>query len=142
MRKHYTEEQRAEVVRLVREEKVSFRRAAAQVGVAEATAYYWVKRAMASAGSRAAGPANSVGKPGARAAGRPSRQVPASSRQQAAAAPAMRAAPTEVAFARLVPASEHTVALTVRVGAAAIDVRAGFDAALLRAVVAALAETA
>jgi hypothetical protein len=52
----------------------------------------------------------------------------------------MRAAPTEVAFARLVPANAHAVALTVRVGAAAVEVRAGFDAALLRAVVAALTE--
>lgn len=42
------------------------------------------------------------------------------------------------AFARLVPSSEVGMALAVRVGGAEIQVRDGFDAELLRAVVEAL----
>lgn len=45
-------------------------------------------------------------------------------------------------FVELVPIGPTPAALVVRVGAAAIEVDAGFDAALLRAAVAALAEAA
>lgn len=112
MRKRYTEEQRAELVRVVREEKVPLRRAALRLGVAEATAYYWVKReAREGAGQRSVG------------------------RRVRSATPAAG----EVAFARLVAASASQP-LIVRVGAAVLEVPAGFDAALLRAVVTALTE--
>jgi transposase-like protein len=43
-------------------------------------------------------------------------------------------------FALLVPAAKSTPSVTVRVGAASLQVEAGFDAALLRDVVAALRE--
>ena len=45
-------------------------------------------------------------------------------------------------FVELVPVRAAPTALVVRVGAAAIEVGAGFDAALLQAVVAALSEAA
>jgi hypothetical protein len=45
-------------------------------------------------------------------------------------------------FVELVPVGAAPAALVVRVGPAAIEVGAAFDAALLRAVVAALAEAA
>ncbi len=56
-----------------------------------------------------------------------------------AAAAVSAAAP---AFLELVPARARTAALVVRVGAVEVEVRAGFDAALLQAVVAALTEAA
>lgn len=113
MRKRYTEEQRAELVRVVREEKVPLRRAALRLGVAEATAYYWVKREAREGAGRQ------------RVAGRRARS----------ATPAAG----EVAFARRVAASASRP-LIVRVGAAVLEVPAGFDAALLRAVVMVLTE--
>jgi hypothetical protein len=45
---------------------------------------------------------------------------------------------TSPRFVELVPASRQETRLTVRVGAAEIEVRSGFDGALLRAVVDAL----
>lgn len=41
----------------------------------------------------------------------------------------------EVTFARLIPARTHDAPLVVRVSDCSIEVRHGFDAALLRAVV-------
>jgi transposase-like protein len=110
MRKHYTEAQRAELVALVTRGEATPRAAAERLRVAESTAYYWLKRS---------------GRPPAlRTAGTKSRR------------PRPTTAP---AFARLVPATEASPALVVRVGDAVIAVAHAFDADLLRAVVAALA---
>ena len=117
MRKHYTKAQRAELVNLVTRGRATPRAAAARLGVTESTAYYWLKcagRSLALA-------------------------VPASGHQhvQAKAAPAIT--PT---FARLVPAAEVRGSITLRVGGVVIEVRSGFDHALLRDVVTALVERA
>jgi transposase-like protein len=110
MRKHYTEAQRAELVALVARGEATPRAAAERLHVAESTAYYWLKR--------------SGRHPAARIAATTSR------RPRPAAGPA---------FARLVPATEASPAIVVRVGDAVIAVAHPFDADLLRAVVAALA---
>ncbi|MEZ4363705.1 MAG: transposase [Kofleriaceae bacterium] len=47
MRRRYTDEQRAELVRLVLDEAMPQRRAAARLRVAESTAHHWVRRAAA-----------------------------------------------------------------------------------------------
>jgi transposase-like protein len=110
MRKHYTEVQRAELVALVTRGEATPRAAAAKLGVSESTAYYWLKRS----GRRPV--ALVVAKPAQR--------------------PMPAAAPV---FARLVPATEASPAITVRIGDATVAVQRGFDAELLRVVVAALA---
>jgi transposase-like protein len=113
MRKHYTETQRAELLALVARGQASPRAAAARLGIPESTAYYWLRR---------------------------------SGRQPIAlvvAKPPPRARPTAASgFARLVPATAASPAITIRVGDAAIVVVPDFDAELLRAVVAALTECA
>lgn len=52
------------------------------------------------------------------------------------------AAPRPPTFVRLVPAAATEARLQLRIGEVEVDVRPGFDAALLRAVVAALTEGA
>ena len=111
MRKHYTKAQRAELVALVARGEATPRAAAGRLGVTESTAYYWLKRS----GLHSA--ALVVGKPRLR--------------------PRPIGAPT---FARLVPATEASRAISVRVGDVVIAVQRDFDAELLRAVVTALAE--
>lgn len=113
MRKHYTKGQRAELIGLVTSGLATPRTAAARLGVAESTAYYWLKRAR---GSLALA-------------------VPVSRCPNSAA----KAQPT---FARLVPAAELSPPITLRAGGVVIEVRSGFDQALLREVVAALVEHA
>jgi transposase-like protein len=108
MRKHYTEAQRAELVALVARGEATPSAAAARLGVAESTAYYWLKRGRRRSGALVAGTPR----------------------------PRPTAAPT---FGRLVPATEASSAIVVRVGDAVIAVAHPFDADLLRAVVAALA---
>lgn len=51
---------------------------------------------------------------------------------------AKAAVPSQPTFVRVVPSSTVATALAVRVGAAEIQVRRGFDPELLRAVVAAI----
>lgn len=87
--------------------------AAARLGVAPSTAYYWTRSA---ATIRPGRPARRRG-PKARAPGTPR-------------------------FVRVVPSGAVEAAIAVRVGAAEIQVRRGFDADLLRGVVAALREGA
>jgi transposase len=53
-------------------------------------------------------------------------------------AAASRPPPRRATFARLIRAPADRTAMTLRVGGAAIEVHAGFDAALLRALIAAL----
>ena len=104
MRRHYTAEQRAQLVDFVASGR-SVTEAAAHFGIGTSTASYWVRRAAANA-----------------------KQL----RQREA-----RRGGELPAFVRLV--REHEVAsIEVRVGGATIQVAPGFDAELLRAVVAAL----
>ena len=104
MRRHYTAEQRSQLLDLVASGR-SVREAAARSGIAPSTASYWVRRATKKA------------------------KQP---RQREA-----RRGSEPPAFARLV--REHEVAsIEVRVGGATIQVAPGFDAELLRVVIAAL----
>ncbi len=57
-----------------------------------------------------------------------------------AAAPVASASASAPTFLELIPTAARATPLVVRVGAVELEVRAGFDPALLRAVVAALAE--
>lgn len=92
------------------------RAAAAQLGVAESTAYYWLKRA---------------------------RQRPALAlvRQVARAGSATRSRLAAPTFARLVRATEAPSVITLRVAGTEIEVRPGFDPALLRDVISAVEGT-
>src|SRR5262249_42026033 len=104
MRRHYTAEQRGQLLDLVASGR-SAREAAARLGIAPSTASYWVRRAAEKAKQQRPGEARRGGEP--------------------------------PAFVRLV--REHEVAsIDVRVGGATIQLGPGFDAELLRAVVAAL----
>lgn len=112
MRRQYTGQQRSQLLELVTGGHATLRAAAARLGVAPATAYYWLKRtAVERRGAR-------------RGSGPVARQAPA---------------PT---FVRLVPGSAAHAMIAVRVGGAEVQVRPGFDGDLLRAVVAALQEVA
>jgi transposase len=114
MRKHYTETQRGALLDLVAKGRTSLRAAAAQLEVAESTAYYWLKQARRQRSAVAL-------------------VARGSSQREAVMAPR---------FARLVRAGDAAAAITLRIGTTVIEVRPGFDAALLREVVAALAEAA
>jgi transposase len=111
MRKHYTQGQRAELIDLVTSGRMTPRTAAARLGVAESTAYYWLKRARGS--------------------------LALAVRETRSARSVAKAQP---AFARLIPAVERCPSITLRVGGVAVELRSGFDHALLREVVAALVE--
>ncbi|HEX8107633.1 MAG TPA: helix-turn-helix domain-containing protein [Kofleriaceae bacterium] len=117
MRKHYTEAQRTALVELVTTGRTTPREAAAQLGVSESTAYYWLKRARR---RPALALVRQVARPGS-------------------AARLRTEAPT---FARLVRATEAASAITLRVAGTEIEVRPGFDRALLRDVISALVEGA
>lgn len=116
MRKHYTDAQRAALIDMVTTGQASLRAAAARLGVADSTAYYWVKRVK-----RTAAGALVV------------------RRDRAFAEPQSVPPPT---FARLVRPADAATAITLRVGGAVIEVRPGFDSALLHDIVVALAESA
>jgi transposase-like protein len=121
MRRHYTAEKRAQLVELVTSTGATIAAAAAELGVQKSTASYWVRKAT---------------KPTRRA--RRSRLAASAT----ASATASTASAAEPAFARLVCGSETAPSIEVRAGKVAIRVRPGFDAELLRAVVAALSEGA
>lgn len=104
MRRHYTAEQRGQLLDLVASGR-SVREAAARLDIAPSTASYWVRRATEKARQLRQRKARHGGEP--------------------------------LAFARLVPEHEGG-SLELRVGGATIQVATGFDAELLRAVVAAL----
>lgn len=108
MRRHYTAEQRGQVVDFVGSGR-TVSEAAARFGVGTSTASYWVRRAAEKA-------------------------------QQARQRNA-RSAAERPAFVRLVREPE-AACLELRVGGATLRVMPGFDAALLRAIVAALQEDA
>jgi transposase-like protein len=111
VRKHYTKAQRAELIDLVTSGQTTTRRAAARLGVAESTAYYWLKRARGS--------------------------LALATRRTGSRCEVAKARPT---FARLIPAAEMCPPIMLRAGGAVIEVRPGFDHALLRDVVTALVE--
>ena len=119
MRKHYTTAQRAELTSLVASGQATPRAAAARLGVPKSTAYYWLRTVGRRATAIVLTRRNA--RPSA-AAGRPP------------------AGDTPPPFARLVRAAEWTSPITLRVGGIALEVRPGFDAGLLREVVAALTE--
>jgi transposase-like protein len=111
VRKHYTKAQRAELIDLVTSGQTTTRRAAARLGVAESTAYYWLKRARGS--------------------------LALAVRQTGSSRTIAKTRPT---FVRLIAAAEMCPPITLRAGGVVIEVQPGFDHALLRDVVAALAE--
>lgn len=113
MRRQYTSQQRSDVVDLVTSGRATIREAASQVGVAPATAYYWMRR-----GGR-----------GERPAGRARRASPRPALQGGMAGPT---------FVRLVSSREVPSEIRIQVGGAEIQVRREFDRDLLRAVVEAL----
>lgn len=113
MRRTYTGTQRSGLIDLVLAGGVTVAEAAARSGVAKSTAYLWVRQAAADAGR----PAKATG-----------------GRTQE---PKQNDAP---AFVRLVRETQADDEIVVRVGGAEVRVRRGFDAGLLRAVVAALGE--
>jgi transposase-like protein len=119
MRKHYTQAQRAELIELVTSGQATPRMAAAQLGVTESTADYWLKCARQR-------------QPALVPVARSTRPRP-SDRARSSATPV---------FARLVRASEAPGAITLRVGGAIVEVRPGFEPVLLREVIAALMEAA
>ena len=93
MRKHYTQAQRAELIDLVTSGRATPRVAAARLGVAEPTVYYWLKRARQSLALAVAE--------------RLARMPP-------------KAQPT---FVRLIPAAEMHPGIVLRVGGVVIEVR-------------------
>jgi transposase-like protein len=112
MRRHYTGEQRSELIDLVATGRATVSAAAKRLGVTASTAYYWMKQA---------------------GAGRPRRRATVRHARSGTRQPLV--SPT---FARLVRAGDLASTIAVRVGGAEVEVRRGFDADLLRAVVQAL----
>lgn len=110
IRRKYTQAERAELIRCVRESGERISVVAARLGISRKTAYNWL-----------------------RPAARRRLSTTATTRPPRALIPA---------FAQLVPTMPKPATaearLLVRVGAAEIDVRAGFEPGLLRAVVDAL----
>jgi transposase-like protein len=113
MRKHYTNEERSELVDLVAGGGATVAEAAARLGVTTATAYGWLKRA----GGRRARRGRAERLRGV-ARGRPPIPPPT--------------------FVRVLRASDLAATIKVRIGGAEIHVRRGFDVELLRAVAEAL----
>jgi transposase-like protein len=114
MRRHYTAEKRAQLVELVTSTGATIAAAATELGVQKSTASYWVRKAT-----------------------KPTRRA-----RRSRAATRVTASAAEPTFARLVRGSEIVPSIEVLAGKVAIRVRPGFDAELLRAVVAALSEGA
>jgi transposase-like protein len=114
MRRHYTDEQRAELIGLVTTRRATVSQAATRLGVTASTAYNWVRRA-ATTGSDV------------------SRAV-----QRRQLAPV--SSPPALTFVEVARATQFDPMLVVRVDGIEIEVRRGFDAGMLRDVVAALRE--
>jgi transposase len=110
MRKHYTKGQRTALIDLATSGLAAPRAAAARLGVAESTAYYWLKRARAPL---------ALAVSGTRSPARP---------------------PRLSHFARLIQVAEMYPPITMRAGGVIIEVRPGFDHTLLREVITALVE--
>ena len=117
MRRHYTAEKRGQLVELVTSTGATIAAAAAQLGVQKSTASYWVRKAR-----------------------KPTRRAGRS--RSPASATAIAGIAAEPTFVRVVRGSETASSIEVWTGKVTIRVRPGFDAELLRAVVAALSEDA
>ena len=105
MRRQYTAEQRREFIDLVTTGRATISEAAARLGVPPSTAYYWARKA------------------------RPTRKA------TRALVPAKPRSASPPPFVQLIRASDTGAVIEVRIGGTAIQVRPGFDAELLRAVI-------
>ena len=114
MRRQYTAEQRREFIDLVTAGRATIPEAAARLGVPPSTAYYWARKAATQP--------------------RPPRKA---TRALVPAKPSSAAPP---AFVQLIRASDTASVIKVRIGRTTIQVRRGFDAELLRAVIELLRE--
>jgi transposase-like protein len=112
MRRHYTVEQRSELVDLVATCRATIPEAAARLGVTESTAYYWVKQA-----------------------GKPPRKTGKALHPVGTPKTLSIARPT---FVQLVRSHDTSAMIEVRISGTEILVRRGFDAQLLRELVEAL----
>jgi len=112
MRRRYTREQRCELIDLVTEGRATVPEAAARLEVPHSTAYKWLRKTTA-------------------------RPAPAGKTARAPRSAGGQAATTST-FVQLVRAGEASPTITVQIGGAAIEVRHGFDAEVLRSVVEAL----
>ena len=113
MRRRYTGEQRSALVDLVTAGRATVSEAAARLGVTASSAYYWMKQAAAEAPMKRSGV---------------QRRAPARRERR----------PTGPTFVQLVRTGDLAATIVVRVGSGEVEVRRGFDADLLRAVVQAL----
>jgi len=114
MRRQYTAEQRREFIDLVTAGRATISEAAARLGVPPSTAYYWARKAAA----QPVRPARPRG-----------RSYP----------PSLRRPPRRRSCNSSARATTGAV-IEVRIGRTAIQVRPGFDAELLRAVIELLRE--
>ena len=112
MRRRYTREQRCELIDLVTAGHATVPEAAARLEVPHSTAYKWLRKTT-------------------------TRPVGAGKAARAARSAGGRASTTST-FVQLVRAGEASAMVTVQIGGAAIEVRRGFDAEILRSVVEAL----
>jgi len=116
MRRQYTAEQRREFIDLVTAGRATISEAAARLGVPPSTAYYWARRAAT-----------------------PPRPTRKATRTLASAKPPSASPP---AFVQLIRASDTASIIEVRIGRMVIQLRPGFDAELLRAIIEVLREVA
>ena len=114
VRRRYTAKQRRELIDLVTTGRLSISEAAAQLGVPLSTASYWARKA-----------AKEPQKP------------PKATRARKPAKPPSADPPT---FVQLIRAKDTGSVIEVRLGRTRIQVRPGFDAQLLRAVIEVLRE--
>lgn len=114
MRRQYTAEERREFIDLVTTGRATISEAAARLGVPPSTAYYWARKAAAQP--------------------RPTRKP------TRALVPAKPPSASPPPFVQLIRASDTGAVIEVRIGGTAIQVRPGFDAELLRAVIELLRE--
>ncbi len=114
VRRRYTAKQRRELIDLVTMERIPISEAAARLGVPLSTASYWTRKA-------------------AKQPQKPPRTTPA----RKPAKPRSGAVP---AFVQVIRSDAATAKVEVRIGRTVIRLRHGFDAELLRAVIAVLRE--
>jgi transposase-like protein len=114
VRRRYTEKQRRELIDLVTVERTSISEAAARLGVPLSTASYWARKA-----------AKQTQKP------------PKATQARKPAKPRSGSTP---AFVQVIRSDAATARVEVRIGRTVIRLRRGFDAELLRAVIAVLGE--
>lgn len=114
MRRQYTAEQRRELIDLVAAGRITIPEAAARLGVPLSTAYYWVRRAAVQP-----------------------HPPPKATRALVAAKSPSVSAPT---FMQLIRAEDTNSVIEVRIGRTVIQLRPGFDAELLRAIIEVLRE--